>query len=552
MFCGKCGAENDGNSMFCKNCGAPLTQVRKAQGAKIVPKSDSFDGGNSAESSAAPIKLPKLSPKIIGAVFAAIAALLVIIAIAVNASMTININKYLKIKTEGVDGYGKASVEVDWDAIEEKYGTRLEFTKKGQSEYGGFAGLMKPVEGVIDAVDIKVDPTSKLSNGDEVKYTIKVNEELSECVNCKIKAKDGTYKVSGLAEVEKFDAFADVNLVYSGIAPNGHAELEYNGEELSSHNYRIENNNGLSNGDKVKVTIDEDFIDAYAEEHGKAPETLEKEYTVEGLSSFVAKISEITDEGLSSMKSQAEDVFKARAAQNYGEGEELKSLDYIGDYLLTAKGNSGNYNYLYLVYKAEIHNSYKTYDKVNEVYWYTAFRNLMTDGEGKLVVDTNSYDIPSHRVEIDSKVSSGWFGTKSWYYYGFASMNDLYKEVVTTKIDAYNHEDNINGDEAPTISDSEAKGEGNADYLLPNSDKELISEDDLEGFDAEKCKLARNEIYARHGRKFKDEELQSYFDAKEWYEGTIDPDDFNEESLSETEIKNKDTIVKYEEEKGFR
>ena len=131
-------------------------------------------------------------------------------------------------------------------------------------------------------------------------------------------------------------------------------------------------------------------------------------------------------------------------------------------------------------------------------------------------------------------------------------MNDLYKEVVTTKIDAYNHEDNINGDEAPTISDSEAKGEGNADYLLPNSDKELISEDDLEGFDAEKCKLARNEIYARHGRKFKDEELQSYFDAMEWYEGTIDPDDFNEESLSETEIKNKDTIVKYEEEKGFR
>ncbi|RKM55339.1 YARHG domain-containing protein [Butyrivibrio sp. X503] len=100
-------------------------------------------------------------------------------------------------------------------------------------------------------------------------------------------------------------------------------------------------------------------------------------------------------------------------------------------------------------------------------------------------------------------------------------------------------------------NDDEEENE-NPDYLLPNSGSEPITKEDLEGFDAQKCKIARNEIYARHGRKFKDEELQAYFDSKEWYEGKIDPDKFQETDLTDIEIKNKDVIVEYEKEKGFR
>ena len=63
---------------------------------------------------------------------------------------------------------------------------------------------------------------------------------------------------------------------------------------------------------------------------------------------------------------------------------------------------------------------------------------------------------------------------------------------------------------------------------------------------------ARNEIYARHGRRFKDDELQEYFNSKSWYEGTIDPDDFAENILSDIEIQNKDVIVEFEKENGYR
>ena len=90
------------------------------------------------------------------------------------------------------------------------------------------------------------------------------------------------------------------------------------------------------------------------------------------------------------------------------------------------------------------------------------------------------------------------------------------------------------------------------EYLLPGSDEEYISMSDLKGFSAEDCRIARNEIYARHGRKFNDETLQSYFNSKEWYHGTIDPDDFNENMLNECEKANRDLIVEYEKKSGYR
>lgn len=90
------------------------------------------------------------------------------------------------------------------------------------------------------------------------------------------------------------------------------------------------------------------------------------------------------------------------------------------------------------------------------------------------------------------------------------------------------------------------------DYVLPESSTRLLTFADLEGLDAEQCRIARNEIYARHGRKFKDEALQAYFNSKSWYNGYIEPADFTDTMLSDIENKNKDLIVKYEEAQGFR
>lgn len=91
-----------------------------------------------------------------------------------------------------------------------------------------------------------------------------------------------------------------------------------------------------------------------------------------------------------------------------------------------------------------------------------------------------------------------------------------------------------------------------AEYILPDSDSRYLTRSDLKGFSKEECRLARNEIYARHGRKFDDASLTEYFSQFSWYHPTIEPDSFDDSMFNAMEIANRDLIVQYEKEQGYR
>lgn len=108
-------------------------------------------------------------------------------------------------------------------------------------------------------------------------------------------------------------------------------------------------------------------------------------------------------------------------------------------------------------------------------------------------------------------------------------------------------------DEAPVAEEVvEEAVEEASEYILEGSDVRRISKRELEGFTAEDCRIARNEIYARHGRLFDDDELQRHFDSCSWYDGYISANDFREDMLSDIEMENRDTIISYEKEMGYR
>lgn len=86
------------------------------------------------------------------------------------------------------------------------------------------------------------------------------------------------------------------------------------------------------------------------------------------------------------------------------------------------------------------------------------------------------------------------------------------------------------------------------DYIFP-SDREYITESDLYGKSMEEVAFIRNEIYARYGYIFVTEPFKSYFEGKEWY--TPNPG-FSDDDFNEIERANKDFIVEYETEKGWR
>ena len=98
-----------------------------------------------------------------------------------------------------------------------------------------------------------------------------------------------------------------------------------------------------------------------------------------------------------------------------------------------------------------------------------------------------------------------------------------------------------------TEATSESKTDN--DYVLPDSSTKYLTEEDLQGLTAEELRIARNEIMARHGRQFNDPALAAYFESKDWYNGTVDPETFDSqvgEILNEYEMQNVELIQSME------
>lgn len=92
----------------------------------------------------------------------------------------------------------------------------------------------------------------------------------------------------------------------------------------------------------------------------------------------------------------------------------------------------------------------------------------------------------------------------------------------------------------------------NSDYILPDAQTRVYSTAELEQLSTDELWYARNEIFARHGRGFRNPELQSYFNSKPWYtRNPIDPDTFDSTvTLSATEQQNADAIKAIEQARG--
>lgn len=88
------------------------------------------------------------------------------------------------------------------------------------------------------------------------------------------------------------------------------------------------------------------------------------------------------------------------------------------------------------------------------------------------------------------------------------------------------------------------------DYIIADSGTRLIDKSELKDMNKKELGLARNEIYARHGRKFQMYEYQSYFETKSWYKGNPNYDYTDDnKNLNSIELKNVETILSVENSK---
>lgn len=349
------------------------------------------------------------------------AAILIPVAILTFSKPTIDLNKYLTIATEGYDGYGRATASIDWDAVEDDYGSSLKFTRAQKDA----AKVMDPVDALALSIGVSLDQNSSLSNGSTVTYMWNVPETITEAVKCNLEYDAGAYTISDLEEVVTFDAFEDLAVEFTGTAPFGEADIEYTGTEFEADQYSCDNRYDLSNGDEIEVTLNI-TPEAYVAKCGRMPESVTKTYTVSGLDEYVTSFADISEETLDKLKTNSEDMALAKVASSYSSGS-LNNTEYAGYILLSAKNDQSvrAINRLYIIYKGDLlQRTDGGYTR--KLYFPVRYTNVLKSGDGDVTWDED--------IEVVNDA-------ESWLYnLGFDNPLRCYMEIVEKNKDAYTAE----------------------------------------------------------------------------------------------------------------
>ncbi|MBR6537756.1 MAG: hypothetical protein IKT67_11225 [Lachnospiraceae bacterium] len=351
----------------------------------------------------------------------------------------IDLNSYLDIDVDGYDTMGTASFSIDYEDIYEDYEEIFDKGAKGE-----FEELLEEfgIELLLEeAISGELSESSGLSNGDEIEFEWDIDAgDIEENFKVKFVYENVTEKVKGLEEGTIFHPFDELQVTFTGTAPNGELELEEN-FSVSGLRAKADKEYGLKNGDVVTVTLqgrygDDVYDVCFAE--GMIPSETSKQYTVAGLPAYIEKLSEIPKSTIDEMDRQVRDEVTAMV-NGWAEKDSLANMEYLGAYLLIAKPEitvSGSQNQLILVYR----NSVKNTEGEFAYYYYISYSDILKNADGTLNCNLANYTIPK---------TGGWFSTGttfthgSYTYTGYETLEGLYDTLVKAYVAGYNSETDI-------------------------------------------------------------------------------------------------------------
>jgi len=115
------------------------------------------------------------------------------------------------------------------------------------------------------------------------------------------------------------------------------------------------------------------------------------------------------------------------------------------------------------------------------------------------------------------------------------SLDKTNDNAVTSIVDAQVDQGTVsdgngNNEEDKTVTPATSpreKSEYSGHFVIPDSDIRYVDDSDLIGLSSWELFVARNEIYAWHGRGFKNEDLRTYFADQDWYVERYTPEEFD-------------------------
>ena len=337
MFCRKCGLKNDDDAVFCKLCGARLSEEEVEQlsegtlslsSTPPVPN-ESVVGNKTVATKEAKALKPKKKLHLHFFICLLLAFLIgssgTWIYLQFFKKITIPLDEYVKVNIHGPSGYAVAGTEIDWDGIERDYGGKLSFTQLAKSK-----GLEELYHSPITCLFESISPPSlkkekNIKNGDLIAYQWNFDDrEIIRYLNCKLKLENKKIKAHTDASVKEEDIFGKMEIKAVGNNGYGKIVLRALPEGLKKDDFIIYSNFFLSNGSKVDIDLRYSPL-YYYESCGILPSKKNITYTVSGLKeTSEEKDTAIGTEDSSMPFSTAEDDART---------EEAKAQYAVSDYI---------------------------------------------------------------------------------------------------------------------------------------------------------------------------------------------------------------------------
>lgn len=608
-FCKNCGAQLKEGATFCKNCGAKLDadniQNRNVYGGNIYgqmppdryanPTTEKMKKTLNAGKDIALDKAKVASEKVktggkalwekskevagnviqkckadkriaigLGAASVAIVAVIVVAIVLLNMNKKVALDKCVTVSVYGYNTLGEAEVYVDevafMNEVADAKGVKLD-----EVDSEGWYDQVNEIHGyeLMSLVKVSAEKTTKLSNGDEVKVKISFDNKKADEYGITFVGETYTYKVEGLEKLKEYDPFGELQVSFEGVAPNAYLEYYCDEDVISSDDFSADNTENLDRGDEVTITFEGD--EEYLQSLGYKISKTSQKYICENVDSYVETEEQLTGESFDNMKKDAEDCIEKYFADNY-ESIKCSELTYAGSYILSSK-NYEEYdgtNIVYIICSGTV-SSKEKYDytdraegirkgqpifKSQTVYMPIRFEDVIKKSDGTIRYNLADSNILGY---TELPCDNGWSSVR-----GYTDGERMYNDLVLSNQIEYTYEVSENltkfgKSSAKAASRTVKEVEGtDEDFIFPDSNAEYLTNDDLKGLSKDQVRTALNELYARRGYIFEDEGWKAYFEQKDWYEGTVEGEDFDDSVFNAYETANKDLIVAYEKKKGYR
>lgn len=372
----------------------------------------------------------------------------------------IDVSYYYDIELEGVDGFARANLVFDKDKFladnKGKIGSRA--SSKKDEPYDEY--LAEIIENMAPA---ELDKYENIANGDEltVTYTIPEDQKLDVEEKYKVEFVDPqseTVTIEGLDEVGEFDPFDYVDVSVEGIYPTNYLSVKVKDdapEEMNFVNISADKESKVQKGDTIKLKAEANN-DTLSQNYGKKVSTTEKDITIEDVPSFLADVSDLSEEDLASLKDAAKGKIAEMSLPN---GVSLNDAKYVGE-VLSYKENSGNE--LYLLYEITVSEDIEGYKGKFTFYNAVDFSDVTIGSDNLYSYMDMLYQNASHKFTKEGSTKR-----ESLPYNAFYSVDEILKEIKTDKDKTYTEKFD------PDISAYRVRTDGIANEYLSNENSIL-------------------------------------------------------------------------------